>query len=87
MKCFLTLVLLALLALLFWAYRARVRTAFKAVALGYAVVLAINIFRATGDEDSGGTVVVVLLGSLALWAIGWLGVSAWKQRKARDQGH
>jgi hypothetical protein len=80
-KLFLTLVLIALFGLLFWAYRSRVRTAFKAVTVGYMAILGINIFRASGDEDSGTTVILVLLGFLALWAVGWLGVNMWNRRK------
>ena len=83
----LALVLLALFGLSFWAYRSRLKFALKAATIGYLAVIAINIARLSGDEQSLGTVAVVLLGSLLLWGAGWLVVSFLAKRRPDSKTH
>lgn len=81
----LTLVLLALLGLTFWAYRSRLRLALKAATIGYVAIIGINLVRLAGDEQGLATMAIVTVGSLALWGLGWLAVSILARRKAQTK--
>ncbi len=74
----------ALLLLIFFTYRSRVRSTFKLLSLAYGVLIIINIVRAGSDENAAGTVIPVLALLAAIWAISWGAVSlSTRQRQQR----
>lgn len=85
MKCFLTLLALALFALTFWMYRRRVGRAIKVATYGYLALILINVYRFADDEQSLVNVGLLIAGSLALWGAAWLVVNAIAKRRESER--
>ncbi|MDA8218941.1 MAG: hypothetical protein M0Z94_15145 [Dehalococcoidales bacterium] len=81
MKPLLMLIALALFGLTFWAYRSRLRFAFRVATIGYLVILASNIVRAAGNEDNIPTLTFALIGMGGAWLIIWIAVTLIERRK------
>lgn len=81
MKYTLTFVLVVLGILLLWTYRRRVGFAFKVGSFAYIVLLAINIVRYSGDEESFNSFLVLFAGAAIIWGLAWLLVTSIERRR------